>query len=73
MRYDVTCDAITKSSSAPLLCVALPLVWEGPFEVETRFFFTDEADMAAQQPGVERVDDQTVCFRGEDIREIIYR
>lgn len=29
--------------------------------------------MAAQQPGVERVDEQTVCFRGEDIREIIYR
>tara|TARA_B100000676_G_C17906899_1_gene747799 strand:- start:260 stop:415 length:156 start_codon:yes stop_codon:yes gene_type:complete len=40
------------------------LVWEGPFELEKRFFFTDEADIAVQQPGAERVD---------DIREIAYR
>ena len=50
-----------------------PLVWPGPFELEKRFFFTDEADAAAQQPGAERVDDQTVRLRGEDIREIVYR
>tara|TARA_Y100001934_G_scaffold120562_1_gene147347 strand:- start:2690 stop:3484 length:795 start_codon:yes stop_codon:yes gene_type:complete len=50
-----------------------PLVWEGPFELEKRFFFTDEADIAVQQPGAERVDDQTVRFRGDDIREIAYR
>jgi D-aminopeptidase len=41
--------------------------------LEKRFFFTDEADAAAQQPGAERVDDQTVRLRGEDIREIVYR
>lgn len=50
-----------------------PLVWPGPFELEKRFFFTDEADAAAQQPGAERVDDQTVRYRGGDIREIVYR
>ena len=50
-----------------------PLVWEGPFELEKRFFFTDEADVAVQQPGAERVDDQTVRFRGDEIRDIAYR
>ena len=50
-----------------------PLVWEGPYELEKRFFFTDEADAAAAQPGAMRVDDQTVRFCGDDIREIIYR
>ena len=28
---------------------------------------------ASTRPGAERVDDQTVRFRGEDIREIVYR
>ncbi len=50
-----------------------PLVWPGPYELEKRFFFTDEADQDAQRPGSERVDDQTVRFFGEDICEIIYR
>jgi D-amino peptidase len=50
-----------------------PLVWNGPFEMEKRFHFTDEADAASNQPGAERVDDQTIRFRSEDITEIIYR
>lgn len=50
-----------------------PLVWDGPFEMEKRFFFTDDADAASTQPGAERVDDQTVRFRSENIQEIIYR
>jgi D-amino peptidase len=51
----------------------LPLVWNGPFELEKRFFTTQDADAVAQQPGVERVDGQTVRLRGENIRDLIYR
>ena len=49
-----------------------PLVWEAPFLLEKRFFFTHDADAAAAQPGAERVDAQTVRCRGDEIREIIY-
>jgi D-amino peptidase len=50
-----------------------PLRWEGPFVLEKRFFFTHVADAAAGQPGVERVDGQTVRYYGDDILELIYR
>ncbi len=50
-----------------------PLRWEGPFVLEKRFFHTHVADRAASQPGVERVDAQTVRLRGDDILELIYR
>ena len=50
-----------------------PLVWPGPYVLEKRYFHTHVADAAAAQPGVERVDDQTVRLRSDDIRSIIYR
>jgi len=50
-----------------------PLCWEGPYVLEKRFFFTHVADAAAGQPGVERVDGQTVRLYGEDMLDIIYR
>ena len=50
-----------------------PLVWEAPYVLEKRFFFTHEADAAAAQPGAERVDGQTVRYREDNIREIVYR
>ncbi len=50
-----------------------PLQWEGPFVLEKRFHFTDDADAAGNAPGAERVDDQTVRFTAGDIREIVYR
>ncbi|MEZ5275193.1 MAG: M55 family metallopeptidase [Opitutaceae bacterium] len=50
-----------------------PLVWDGPFVLEKRFFHTDNADAAAGQAGAERVDGQTVRFRSDRIRDIIYR
>jgi D-amino peptidase len=50
-----------------------PLVVPGPYVLEKRFFFTHEADAAVSQPGAERVDSQTVRFRGDEIREIIYK
>jgi D-amino peptidase len=50
-----------------------PLVWDAPYELEKRFHFTDEADSASNQPGAERVDDQTIRFRSDSIVEVIYR
>ncbi len=50
-----------------------PLVWDPPYVLDKRFFHTDTADSAAAQPGVERVDPQTVRIRGDDILNIIYR
>ena len=50
-----------------------PLRWPGPYALEKRFFHTDSADVAAAQPGAERVDSQTVRFRSDTIRDIIYR
>jgi D-amino peptidase len=49
-----------------------PLVWDGPFVVERRFFHTDVADGAAERAGAERVDSQTVRWRSDDIRQVIY-
>jgi len=61
--------AVQQQTHAPIP----PLVWPGPYILEKRFFHTDVADAAASQPGVERVDSQTVRLRREDIRDIIYR
>ena len=64
---------ITKAVDRHRKYPVLPLVWDQPFVLEKRFFFTHEADAAASQPGAERVDGQTVCYRGNEIREIVYR
>lgn len=61
--------ALEKQRTDPLP----PLVWPGPYVLEKRFFFTDVADAATNQPGVERVDSQTVRLRGDRIEDIIYR
>ena len=39
----------------------------------TAAYAADTADAAADGPGVERVDGQTVRLRGDDIRDLIYR
>ena len=49
-----------------------PLTWPGPYVLEKRYFHTDAADAAAQHPGAERVDSQTVRLRADNVREIIY-
>lgn len=61
--------ALEKQRTDPLP----PLVWPGPYVLEKRFFFTDVADAATNQPGVERVDSQTVRLRGDRIEDVIYR
>lgn len=61
--------AVQKQHTAPIE----PLVWAPPYVLETRYFHTDTADQKTAQPGVERVDGQTIRIRGDDILDIIYR
>ena len=61
--------AIAQHRNPPLL----PLVWPGPYELEIRFFTTSDADARAAQPDAERIDSQTVRFRGTSMIDIIYR
>lgn len=62
-------EAISQHRSRPLS----PTVWPGPYVLEKRYFHTDAADAAGASPGAERVDDQTVRFRSDSIRSIVYR
>ena len=62
-------QAIEQQQATPIA----PLVWEGPYVLEKRYFHTDVADGVAAQPGFERVDSQTVRLQGDNIRDIIYR
>ncbi len=62
-------EALRRHEADPIA----PLVWPGPYVLERRYFHSDSADAAADAPGAERVDAQTVRYRSEDILEIIYR
>ena len=62
-------QAVQKQREHPLS----PLRWEAPYVLEKRFFHTDVADRASAQPGVERVDSQTVRVQSDDILDLIYR
>ena len=48
-----------------------PLVWDGPFELEKRYFQSDFADDYAKREGIERIDSQTIRIRSDDIRETL--
>jgi len=50
-----------------------PLIRSGPFVLEKRFFTTDLADREAAAPDAERVDGQTVRYRSDDLRTVLYR
>ncbi len=61
-------QAIQRHSTNPIP----PMVWEGPYELEIRYFSTSDADARAAQPGVERIDSQTVRINSQTIINIIY-
>lgn len=61
-------EAVARQGREPLS----PLVWPGPYVLEQRFFHTRDADAAVSQ-GAERVDGQTVRYRADEIKAIIYR
>jgi D-amino peptidase len=62
-------QAIERQRAEPIA----PLHWPEPYVLEKRFFHTHIADQAAMQPGVERIDGQTVQYRGDRICDLIYR
>jgi D-amino peptidase len=62
-------QAVERQRAEPIA----PLHWPGPYILEKRFFHTHIADQAAMQPGVERIDGQTVQYRGDRISDVIYR
>ena len=61
-------QAVERQRSSPIP----PLVWEGPYVLEIRYFSTSDADARAARPGVERVDPQTVRIYSKTIVDIIY-
>ena len=69
-------DAIRKGAKKALRAhqatPVQPLVWFGPFVLEKRFFHTDAADAAEAHPMAERIDSQTVRYRSDNIKDIIY-
>lgn len=68
IRTQVT-KAVQKHRQTPVE----PLVWPGPFVLEKRYYFVNDADAASVLPDVERVDSQTVRVKADDVRDIIYR
>jgi D-amino peptidase len=61
-------QAVQRQTATPIA----PMVWEGPYELEIRYFSTSDADARAAQPGVERVDSQTVRIHSQTVVNIIY-
>ena len=64
-----TQQAITRQRHTPIA----PLVWQGPYELEIRYFTTTDADHRAAQPGVERIYSQTIRMTSTSILDLIYR
>ncbi len=60
--------AIHRHRQSPVL----PLHWAGPYDLEIRYFHTDDADASAARPGFERLDSQTVRVSSASILDIIY-
>jgi len=61
-------QAVEKQRADPLP----PLVLDPPYILVKRYFHTDSADRAAEQPYVERLDSQTVQLRSDNILDILY-
>ncbi len=67
--HDGVVEAVKKHEKKPISPLKVP----GPYVLEKRFFHTGLADQAASEPGVERLDAQTVRFCGESITDVLYR
>jgi D-amino peptidase len=60
--------AIENQNANPLA----PLKWPGPYTLEKKYFYTDDADRASTLPGSQRIDSRTVQFHAERIQDVIY-
>ena len=49
-----------------------PLIWPGPFVLEKRYLFTNEADRYDGDPRYERIDAKTIRIGSDSILDIIY-
>jgi D-amino peptidase len=49
-----------------------PLVWDGPFVLEKRYFHTHDVDRYDGVANAERLDGQTVRITGDNIQSVIY-
>ena len=61
-------EAVRRHKENPLP----PLVWKGPFTLEKRFLFTDNANPYDTDPRYERVDARTVRITSDNILDVIY-
>ena len=48
------------------------MIWSGPFVLEKRYLFTNEADRYDGDPRFERIDAKTVRIGSDSILDIIY-
>lgn len=48
-----------------------PVKWPGPYTLEIRYKSTQTADLTEDSTGCERIDDQTVRFRSEELRDVL--
>lgn len=62
-------DALRRHQRSPVA----PLTWAPPYELEIRYFHTDQADASAARAGAERIDSQTVRFTSDNVLDLIYR
>lgn len=60
--------AIQQQQTHPLA----PLKWPGPFVLEKKFYFSNEADAFQNNPRYQRIDARTVRLESDDILSIIY-
>jgi D-aminopeptidase len=49
-----------------------PVVWDGPFTLEKRYFTSQQADQALKDSRYKRLDSQTVVITLDKIEDIIY-
>jgi D-amino peptidase len=61
-------EALEMHRTSPMV----PLVWDGPFVLEKRYFHTESADRYESDPRYERVDARTVRIASNSILDVIY-
>ena len=61
-------EVVLKQKEYPVL----PLVLDGPFKLEVRYFTSETADNCSSSSLCQRIDARTVCYESDNILDIIY-